>query len=44
MAISSDVLEKVRTEEDVPELDLSWLNPDDSRMVTLYEHIYLSAR
>ena len=31
MAISSDVLEKICTEEDVPELDLSWLKPDDAR-------------
>ena len=33
MAISADVLEKIRTEEDVPELDLSWLKPDDARKV-----------
>src|SRR3989304_4614394 len=33
MAINPDILEKVRTEEDVPELDLSWLKPDDARKV-----------
>ena len=44
MAISPDIPEKVRTDEDVPELDLSWLKPDDTRKVTLEAHIYLSAR
>ncbi len=33
MAISADVLDKICTEEDVPELDLSWLKPDDARKV-----------
>src|SRR3972149_677266 len=33
MAISQDVLEKLRTEEAVPELDLSWLRPEDARRV-----------
>src|SRR3990170_971949 len=33
MAISQDVLERLRTEEDVPELDLSWLRPEDARKV-----------
>ncbi|MBI1885758.1 MAG: hypothetical protein HYS09_05535 [Chloroflexi bacterium] len=34
MAISPDVLEKLTTEEDLPELDLSWLNPQDGHKVT----------
>ncbi len=33
MAINPDILEKVRTEDDVPELDLSWLRSDDARKV-----------
>ncbi len=33
MAINPDILEKVRSEDDVPELDLSWLKPDDARKV-----------
>ncbi len=33
MAINPDVLENVRTEEDLPELDLGWLRSDDVRKV-----------
>jgi hypothetical protein len=33
MAISPDVLHKLATEEDLPELDLSWLKPEDARKV-----------
>jgi len=33
MAISPDVLEKIRTEEDLPELDLSWLQPREAAQV-----------
>jgi hypothetical protein len=44
VAISPDIPEKVRTDEYVPELDLSGLKPDDTRKVTLEGHIYLSAR
>jgi hypothetical protein len=34
MAISPDILEKVRTEEDVPELDLSWLKQEDAEKIS----------
>ncbi len=30
MAIDQDLLYQLRTEEDVPELDLSWLQPEDA--------------
>ena len=33
MAISPDVLYKLRSEEDVPQLDLSWLKPEDAAKV-----------
>ncbi len=33
MAIDVDVLQKLSTEEDLPELDLSWLRPDDHEKV-----------
>ncbi len=33
MSISPDVLEKISSEEALPELDLSWLRPDDARKV-----------
>ena len=33
MAISPDLLHKVSTEEDLPELDLSWLQPREAQQV-----------
>src|SRR3990170_3833602 len=33
MAMSPDVLYKLRSEEDVPQLDLGWLKPEDAAKV-----------